>query len=171
MKTRVAWFLVLVLLCVTAVQAMAQQTTIILVRHAEKADGPAGDPPLTQLGEARAQRLAESLVHAGVSAIFSTDTKRTQDTASPLSKKLGIAVTLTPIKAGVARYATDLAARIRTEHKGKTVVVVGHSNTTPDLIKALGAAAVPAITDPEYDNLYVVTLLEDGKALLIRARY
>ena len=144
----------------------AQQTTVILVRHAEKVDGP-GDVALTEAGNARAARLADLLKNAGLSAVYSTPYKRTLDTAGPIAKALGLEVIQTP---AAGNYAQSTADRILKEQRGKTVLVVGHSNTTPDLAKALGVT-VPAIADPEYDNLIVVQIAADGKASVIRAKY
>ena len=144
----------------------AQQTTVILVRHAEKVDGP-GDVALTDAGNARAARLADLLKNAGLSAVYSTPYKRTLETAAPIAKALGLEVIQTP---AAGTYAQSTADRILKEQRGKTVLVVGHSNTTPDLAKALGVT-VPAISDPEYDNLFVVQIAADGKASVIRAKY
>jgi broad specificity phosphatase PhoE len=150
-------------------QASAQQTTVILVRHAEKAEG-AGDVALTDAGRARAARLAELLKHAGISAVLSTPFLRTKDTALPTAQALGIEVTLTAPPAGAA-FGQEIAQRIMREYKGRSVLVVGHSNTTPEVIQSLGAPAVPAIADGEYDNLYVVQIEAGGRAHLIRAKY
>jgi broad specificity phosphatase PhoE len=155
-------------LCAPALLS-AQQTTVILVRHAEKVDG-AGDVALTDAGKARAARLADLLRNAGVSAIYSTPYARTKDTAQPIAQALGLEVTVTPAPAGAA-FAQSVAERILRENKGKTVLVVGHSNTTPDVVKALGAPAVPPIPDSEYDNLFVVQIDAGGKATVIRAKY
>jgi broad specificity phosphatase PhoE len=173
MRTRVGsamfW---LVLLTVVSLQAVvAQQTTVILVRHAEKADAPATDPPLTEVGQARAKRLADALKNAGVSAIYVTDFKRTQETAAPIAAALSVPTNTAVTAGGAGQYAASLAQRIQKDHKGKTVLVVGHSNTTPEVIKALGGPALPVIPDSDYDNLFVVVIGADGKASLIRAKY
>ena len=160
--------LLLATLLALPVLAQAQQTTVILVRHAEKVDGP-GDVLLTEAGKARARRLADLLSAANISAVYSTPYHRTRDTAQPLARTLGLTVIETP--ASGATFAQGVAERILRDHKGRTVLVVGHSNTTPDVVKALGASAVPAIADSEYDNLYVVNIDADGKAALIRAKY
>src|SRR5688500_8983040 len=95
--TRRVWvFLMLAL--VLPVVAAAQETTVILVRHAEKADGP-GDVALTEAGVARAMRLADVLKGAGIHAVYSTPYKRTTDTATPVAKALGLEVVLTPASA------------------------------------------------------------------------
>lgn len=162
-------FLVLMLgLMVAPALAAAQQTTVILVRHAERVAGP-GDVALTDAGKARAARLADLLRDSGINAIFSTPYNRTKDTAQPTSQLLGIPVLNT--NAPGAAFAPELARKILSDHKGQTVLVVGHSNTTPDVIKALGAAPVPAIPDPEYDNLFVVRVDAGGNATVIRAKY
>jgi phosphohistidine phosphatase SixA len=136
--------------------AEAQQM-VILVRHAERADGGAGaagmmdkpaDPLLSPAGEARAAKLAAMLADAGITAIYSTEFRRTQDTAKPLAAKIGVSVTTVP-----AGDLAALTAKISGDPKG-IALVVGHSNTVPAVIKALGGTA-PAIADSEYDNLFI----------------
>jgi broad specificity phosphatase PhoE len=146
----------------------ARATTVILVRHAEKAAEPADDPPLTSVGEARARDLWIAVKDAGVGAVITTQLVRTRATAQPTVA----AMHLTPevIRAGGATHAKDVADAVR-KHAGQTVLVVGHSNTVPAIVEALGAPRPPAICDPEYDNLYVVTLAPDGKAGLVRAKF
>jgi hypothetical protein len=70
-----------------------------------------------------------------------------------------------------AKYAADLAKRIRTKHAGQTVVVVGHANTTSDVLRALGFTAAPAITDSEYDNLFLLTFAPGVAPRLLVLRY
>lgn len=149
--------------------ALAQQaapTTVVLVRHAEKAAEPANDPPLTAAGKARARDLLDAVRDANVSAIITTSFLRTKATAEPTAKALG----LTPQVINAQATAADVAAAIR-KHSGHTVLVVGHSNTVPAIIEALGAKRPPAICDAVYDNLYVVTIEANGKAGVVRAKY
>jgi broad specificity phosphatase PhoE len=152
-----------------AAYAASATTTVILIRHGEKAsESMDNDPPLTAVGQARAKELARVLADANVSAIYTTNRRRTEDTVAPLAAALG----LKPIVVTVGKtYAADLAARIRAEHAGKTVVVVGHSNTTPDVLKQLGIADPPAIPDPQHDDLFVVTLTDGAAPHLVRLRY
>ena len=162
----------LVLLCAAASHVVAQEatsatTTVILVRHAEKATAPAADPPLTRAGEARARALLDAVRDAGVGAIITTQFERTRATAAPAAAALGINPEV--VTATGRTHAEDVAAAIR-KHAGQTVLVVGHSNTVPDIIHALGAA-VPPICDEEYDNLYVVELPPTGAARVIMAKY
>ena len=147
----------------------APVTTVILVRHAEKVAGaPAmnDDPALTPEGEARAKKLASLLAKSGVTTIYTTPFARTRNTAAPLAAALKI--TPVEVKPGPS-YAADLAAKIRAEHAGETVLVVGHSNTTPNVMKALGVANPPVIDDAtEFDNLFIVTLAEEAKLLVLK---
>jgi broad specificity phosphatase PhoE len=158
----------LVLSAASVVTLGAQTTTIILVRHAEKAVEPSDDPPLTSAGETRARDLWGAIKDAGVSAVITTQLVRARATAQPTVA----AMHLTPeiIRAGGAMHAKDVADAVR-KHAGQTVLVVGHSNTVPAIVEALGAPRPPAICDPEYDNLYVVTLAPNGKAALVRAKF
>jgi broad specificity phosphatase PhoE len=139
------------------------------VRHAEKAAEPANDPGLTAAGEARAQALVEATRAAGVSAIVTTQFARTRATAAPIAAALRI--TPEVIEAGGAQHTQAVAQAILTKHAGETVLVVGHSNTIPAIIAALGAPQPPQICDSEYDGLYIVTVPASGEARLIRARY
>jgi len=145
-----------------------QPTTVILVRHAEKAAEPANDPGLTPDGERRAHDLAQVARDAGVTAVITTQFARTRATAQPLASALSI--TPEVIDARGATHAQDVATAVR-RHAGQVVLVVGHSNTIPAIIAALGAAQPPPICDQEYDNLYVVTVPASGPARLIHARY
>lgn len=161
---------VLALLLVTAVSAAAQTTTVILVRHGEKAAAPENNPPLTEAGRTRAEALRDALKDSGISVIYSTPTARAVQTAEPLAKALGLSVSETPINGGLQAFLNGLADKIRKENRGQTVLVVGHSNTVPQTIAALGAPAVPEIDDSEYDWLYIVTIPAEGPARVIRAK-
>jgi 2,3-bisphosphoglycerate-dependent phosphoglycerate mutase len=157
-----------VLALLIAVPAAAQ-STVFLVRHAERADTQPGatpamgaDPDLSEAGRARAESLATMLKDAKITAIFATEFKRTQQTAAPLAKALGITVTT------VASNSTaDLLKKIRAS-KGN-VLVVGHSNSVPDVIKGLGVSTPVTIADDEFDNLFLVS--RGATASLVRLHY
>jgi broad specificity phosphatase PhoE len=144
-------------------------TTVILVRHGEKVTDPAvKDPELTAAGAARARELARVLSGVEVHAIYVTPFTRTRQTAAPLAAASGVKAI--EIEAG-KEYPAEMAKRIRAEHTGRTVVVVGHSNTTPDVIRALGVPNPPAIPDSEYDDLFIVTFAEGSAPRLVALRY
>ena len=138
-------------------------TRVFLVRHAEKAAGT--DPALTDAGTARAAQLAERLGAEGVTAIWSTDTLRTRDTARPLAARLGLEVQIYDAGA-LPAFAASLA-----ETAG-VMVVVGHSNTTDVLAGLLGADPGPPIDDAsEFDRLYVVSIGQEGSVWSRIERY
>lgn len=149
---------------VTSVTAV---TTVILVRHAEKAVEPAADPPLTSAGEARAKALLEAVRDAGVTAIITTDLVRTKATAQPTAAALGITPQI--VSARAPNHVQDVVAAVK-KHMGETVLVVGHSNTVPAIVAALGAKQPAAICDPEYDNIYVVRVSAE-KSGVVRSRF
>jgi broad specificity phosphatase PhoE len=165
-----------ILLLALPALVQAQTTTVLVARHAERADAGgsmSADPPLSAAGRDRAGRLAEYLRHAGVSAVYTTQYVRTRETGEPTAKAAGIQVSVAPVERGTpsAAYVKQLAARILAEHKGQVVLVVGHSNTTPELVAALGAPAVPPIPDSDYGDLYIVQVKPNGTATLIRAKF
>ena len=138
-------------------------TTVILVRHAEKASQDE-DPPLSDAGSARARELARVMAVTPIDAIYTTQYVRTRQTALPLAEGKGIEATTFPAAKG---YAAAMAAHIRSKHEGQTVVVVGHSNSTADVARALGASNVPTIEESQFDYLFVVTLAGDDEQLTI----
>ena len=161
------------LLCAGLALAMAApaaaQSTVFVVRHAERADAVSGgstmmanDPELSEAGRARAESLARMLKDAGITAIFTTQYKRTKQTAEPLAKVLGVPVTEVNTK-----ELAGLPARIKAV--SGNVLVVGHSNTVPETLQALGMDSPPAIADTEFDNLFIVT--RGDKPAVVRLRY
>lgn len=144
--------------------ALAAQPTIFIVRHAEKAASTGKDPDLSNAGRARAEALAKTLKDAGVALIYVTDLRRTQQTAAPLAKALGIKPAVLP-----PNDTTTLSGRLREVHSGN-VLVVGHGNTIPDLIKALGIATAIDIGENDYDNLFVISLGENPRLLRLHYR-
>lgn len=143
--------------------AKPQKATILyLVRHAEKA-APTGDPELNEAGKARAACLATTLADANIQSVYTTEYKRTKDTAAPAAAKAGVTATV------IGGAEMDKLIAALQKETGRNVLVVGHSNTVPKVIEKLGAGAV-TIKDEEYDHLYVVTLL-NGEATLASLRY
>jgi broad specificity phosphatase PhoE len=155
--------LVLCLLLLGLIVSLADaQSTIFMVRHAEKAESASDDPDLSGAGRARAEALTKMLKDVGIAAIYATEFKRTQQTAAPLAKVLGLEVAIVP-----GKETTTLSTKLRNLHAD--ALVVGHSNTIPELIKALGVATSITISDTDYDNLFLVVLSE--KPRLIRLHY
>ena len=146
-------------------------TTVIFVRHAERAVFPVDDPGLSEAGKRRAAELARQLVDAdvvaGVDAIYSTSFRRTEETAQPVASALDL-----PITAYDASNTETIMDEIVRDYKGKIILVVGHSNTIPELIGNMGASKkVPQIDENEFDNIYVVSIPWFGKTKTIRLRY
>ena len=150
-------------------QDSAGSGLVFLVRHAERADAgmaaakmAGADPDLSDAGKARAQALATLLKDAHISAIFTTQYKRTRDTARPLATTAGVTVTSLD-----ASDTAGLAARVK--GASGNVLVVGHSNTLPDLIKALGITEPVTIADDQFDDLFLV--LRGPAPTLLRLHY
>ena len=139
--------------------ACAAPNIIYLTRHAEKST-ESKDPELTLQGKARASTIARLLGKAGIGAVFSTATKRTLQTAQPLATQAGVTVhTYDPGKPGA------LVEKIKA--LAGPVLVVGHSNTVPELVKLLGGGAVAPIADDEYDRLYQLVVAADGSVTTV----
>ena len=151
--------------------AGAAPTTVIVVRHAEKAAGQGDDSHLSDAGEARAKALARSLEGAGVTAIITTQFVRTGETAAPTAEVAGVKPEIVPVEwDSLSQHAAAVtAAALR--HSGGVVLVVGHSNTVPGIVAALGAAMPDAVCDSEYDRMEIVSISSLGKASVIETRY
>ena len=147
--------------------AQPGNTTIILVRHAEKAAEPAADPALTAAGAERAESLADLVKDAGVRAVISTQFVRTRTTATPAATRHGLAVDILDARLTARATADSLLAR----HRGHTVLVVGHSNTVPAIVEALGAPKPADICDAGYDNVFIVTMPVSGPPTVMRLHY
>jgi broad specificity phosphatase PhoE len=139
----------------------AASPIIFVVRHAEKAaDG--NDPDLSAAGQQRAEGLARILKDAELTAIFTTEFKRTQETAAPTAKATKISPTVVP-----ANDIPAMAEKLR-PLKGNTLVVA-HGNTIPDLVKALGIEVPITIPENDYSELFVIIMAE--KPRLLRLHY
>jgi len=140
-----------------AFMSMAQPAnaadTIFVMRHLQKADG--ADPPLSAQGAANAQALVTMLGKSGIKAIFATPTRRAMETAQPLAEKLGLRVT------AYDPAHPDALAKAVAGIDG-AVLVVGHSNTVPDLVARFGGRGAVTVGDDDYGTLFVVTPA-DGK--------
>ena len=153
MKTKIV-SLILAFSALTTIPALAAD--IYLVRHAEKELDGSKDPDLTETGRKRAENLAAMLRSADIKRIFCTDYLRTRKTAVPMNEIVGTEMELYDPKAleALAQQLLELE---------DNALVVGHSDTTTDLVDHLGGKAGPPIVETwEYDRLYLVQT-ENGK--------
>ncbi len=170
MLKRVVFSLSIIML-IGALNTYAQKTTIWLVRHAEKqtAEGAMNstDPDLTEDGDKRAHDLATILKNQKIDAVYSTPYKRTTSTGGPAAAARQLKMTVYTAKDFKA-FANDVLQN----HKGKGVLIVGHSNTIIPLAKAFGAA-VPfeTLTDDDYDMLFKIVIDNNGAARLTISHY
>lgn len=144
-------------------QSAEAATTVFLVRHAEKPDDGSNDPPLTSLGEARAESLASLLKSVPLTHVHSTETIRTRDTARPVAEEKGLPI--------LSYGGGDLEGFAETLRSTPGIhLVVGHSNTIPELVRHLGGDPHGSIDDAEYDRFYMLTLGDGGKASTVLLR-
>jgi phosphohistidine phosphatase SixA len=170
-----------VVLALNAAPALAQDQVFFIVRHAERADAPpratrhpmtpatghppmnGPDPALSPAGHARAKRLAYTLREAGVAQIVTTRYLRAKQTAAPLAQRLNLKPVTAPDNLG------SLVDALRPERR--TTLVIGHSNTVPQIVKGLGVATDVTVREQDYDDLFIVVRHESGAATLIRMKY
>ncbi len=146
-------------LLVNTSMVFAQTNVIYLTRHAEKIT-TGNDPALTEQGQLRAENIAQTIERANISNIYSTDYNRTQQTAQPLSSLLSI-----PVQSYNPSDLTAFANQLKSL-TGNTFVV-GHSNTTPELVALLGGGSVEPIAEDEFDRLYQVIIAENGEVTTV----
>lgn len=162
------WWLAAVVGAVLAPRlAVAQPSLVVLVRHGEKQPTPADDPSLSAAGEARAQALAEALVNTKPSTIIVSTRKRTAETAAVVAKQGGVTPTVIALD---ANHVTAVAQAVL--RATGVVLVVGHSNTVPAIVAALGGPRLPDLCDASYASLFVLTPAANGRpAQVVRASY
>jgi broad specificity phosphatase PhoE len=154
--------------------ANSSSTTYIVVRHAEKAteagaDGvfDAKDPPLSAIGQTHAAALASALRDTPLYAVYATPFKRTQNTAQPSAADHRLKVN---------SYAPNLpihefVAQLHASAKPGVVLVIGHSNTVPEIVAALCHCPAPSLSDADYGDRFDVRVDADGRASLTHLRY
>jgi broad specificity phosphatase PhoE len=150
----------------TKAAAPAGVKTILIIRHAEAAGDThkGGDPVLSADGKARAVELARVLTDTPLSSVYSTRYQRNRQTVAPLPRRAG----------EKPNVIDDVAATVRAlqaEPWGATVLVVGHSNTVPDLIRGLTGQALPDGEPIVYDRMWIVTMTQGGATSLLRLHY
>jgi|SRR5437660_1583851 len=154
--------LVLFLSIFIAVTIASAQPVVVIVRHAEKAASGAKDPDLSPAGRARAEALARILKDSGITAIFTSEFKRTQETAAPTATSAHVTPTVVAAK--------DTAGLVAKLHQlNGNALLVGHGDTIPNIIKALGINSSINIPDADYSELLIVTL--GDKPQLFRLHY
>jgi broad specificity phosphatase PhoE len=139
---------------------------VIVIRHAEKASETEKDPELSLQGEDRAISLTRFLRHNKIDAVFTSELKRTIATAGVLARQRG--VTPVVVKADDTKA---LVAAINALPEDAVVLVVGHSNTVPAILTALGVPDKITIRDDEYGRVFVVTPTKSGRAGLLEFGY
>lgn len=141
-------------------------TTFICLRHAETT-GIGTDPALSTAGMARAEALRRILGNVSLDAVYSTDYNRTRQTAQPTAIDKLLSTTIyNPSNLG------SFVDGVLASHRGGAVLVLGHSNTTPSLLNVLlGSTVYTNLPDAEYDNLFLVTVAEKGRAKVLHLKY
>ena len=156
----------LFLACHAQEPLIPSSASVFVVRHAEKADPSDPDTPLSEAGEARALALASVLKGKGVKAVYATEFKRTQQTAKPTAQAADVDVVVI-----TNAERTSLIERARAVSMGSALLIVGHSNTVPEIVRELSGEEVDGISENEFDNLYEVVFEADGRKHLVRSKY
>jgi broad specificity phosphatase PhoE len=154
--------LALVVLLFVSASIASAQPIVVIVRHAEKAINGGNDPDLSSAGRARAEALARILKDSGITAIFTSEFKRTQETAAPMATSAHVTPTVV-----AAKDTAALVARLHQLHGN--ALVVGHGDTIPNIVKALGINSPINIPDVDYSELLIVIL--GDKRQLFRLHY
>lgn len=142
---------------------------IIMLRHAERQTYDRGDGSLSQDGHARARSLAQVLKDAGITAIYVSNMLRTHQTAAPLAELLRL--TPVPVVGNDSVYVNAMSARLKAHGPTDVVLVIGHFNTFPPLLRAMGYAGDLTMMDFEHDDLYVVLPKASNPPVVVRVNY
>ena len=157
------WVVLLLLVAPITIAAQEEPVVVYLVRHSERAEDGTNDPPISEAGWERSRLLAEMLRDAGLTHIHSTDYIRTRSTGQPTAEATGLSIL--SYDASVLRAVAGRLAATPGRH-----LVLGHSNTTPGFVEALGGDPGTPIEEMEYDRLYIVTIF-DGAVSSVLLRF
>jgi len=152
MAKTLAFLLICCLNGSTAIADTDTGFTLYLVRHAEKQQDGSDDPALTHAGEMRSQQLANWLKDKEIEVIWSSDYQRTRNTARPVLKQLGLSLDLYD-PGEQAGFARNLLAG------QNNALVVGHSNTIPELARLLCECTITDMDESEHDRLIVIAVI------------
>ncbi len=144
----------------------ATPAQILLVRHAEKAEAPKGDPGLSPQGQQRAQALDAALRETRIDAVLTTPFQRTRETAAPLRVRRLLLEIVVPVEGD---HISAMLTRLQDLPDHGTALVVGHSNTLAPIIRGLGGPELSDLRECEFDRLYVLDTTPPVR--LIQARY
>jgi broad specificity phosphatase PhoE len=162
------FFLLLIVVNCQPVQPeqKAEMTTFILIRHAEKADDGTDDPPLNEVGQQRAKALTDHLSETDITAVYSTPYKRTRRTVDAIAKQKGLEIQ--EYDPSGPQILNDMLEA----NRGGTVILSGHSNTTPMLVnKLIGEERYQQFEDSDYDNLFLVIASEVGNGTVVKITF
>ena len=162
-----------VVICVGLAWFFEQQatTTLIFVRHTDIEANLGDDPPLSRLGQQRAELLADVIqdidVVAGVDAIYASDHRRTQETAAAVAERIELDVSIRD-----PYEVVPFMAQVLRQHKGEIVLVVTLDDILAPLVEELhGSKNIPTFGPDDYDDIYIVTIPWFGKVKTLRMHY
>lgn len=155
MKKRIPLLIILIFPIIISLLAWyswySPATTVILVRHAERLNAT-DTTSISEEGIQRAHSLAHTLSSSGLKRIYVSEKIRTEQTAWPTAELFAITPAQIPANA-IKQFADSVKS-----HRGDVILIVGHSDTVPLIMKKLGIQVVPQIASTEFDNLFVVTV-------------
>jgi broad specificity phosphatase PhoE len=148
-------------------------TTVYVVRHAEKATEPRRNPGLTEAGSERAEALADELADAGLTAIITSQFARTRATAAPTARVTGLdPVVIHYRNRDFEANGRAIAAVIAERPAGSVILVVGHSDTVPWIIRALGGPTMGQLCEAtEYGSIFELVVSRETETLMKRTPY
>lgn len=140
-------------------------TIFIVARHAEKEEN-GNNPALTPKGQMRARLIPQILAAEGLDFIFSTSFRRTMETAFPSQKAFGI-----PIQIYNQTVALTTMLQTKQEFVDKKILIIGHSNTVPEIITQLGGPNNIDIGHEDYSNLFFIHYQENQKTNFLHLKF
>ena len=147
-------------------KAIESKNSSVYEAFEEKAKDDPRDPSLSEEGKARAEKLAEVLADQPVDVIYSTPFKRTRNTASPLAEMKGLSVQIYDFRS--PNYLQSMMEK----HRGGTILISGHSNTTPMIANLLiGAEKFQQLSEDEYGKIFIVSVTKIGQGKVTLVRY